>query len=128
MCDGATRLGEALGLADIDVDLVAGVLTVRGAKFGKSRLVPVHPSVIAPLAAYRATRMKQVPNAPQSLFFVGSRGVHLGKPLSDVVLDASACMHLHGKGRKDRRHIHRCRSLPDSKMPTSPAHPEFRRP
>ena len=77
------RIGEALGLTDIDVDLVAGVLTVRGAKFGKSRLVPVHPSVIAPLAAYRATRMKQVPNAPQSLFFVGSRGIHRGKPLGD---------------------------------------------
>ena len=77
------RIGEALGLADIDVDLAAGVLTVRGAKFGKSRLVPVHVSVIAPLAAYRAIRMKQVPNAPQSLFFVGSRGVLLGKPLGD---------------------------------------------
>ena len=37
------RIGEALGLADMDVDLAAGVLTVRGAKFGKSRLVPVHP-------------------------------------------------------------------------------------
>ena len=77
------RIGEALGLADIDVDLVAGVLTVRRTKFGKSRLVPVHPSVIAPLAAYRATRMRQVPNALQSLFFVGSRGVLLGKPLGD---------------------------------------------
>jgi len=77
------RIGEALGLADVDVDLAAGVLTVRGAKFGKSRLVPVHPSVIAPLAAYRATRMKQVANTAQSLFFVGSRGLHRGKPLGD---------------------------------------------
>ncbi len=77
------RIGEALGLADVDVDLAAGVLTVRGAKFGKSRLVPVHPSVIAPLAAYRTTRMEQVANAAQSLFFVGSRGTLLGKPLGD---------------------------------------------
>ncbi len=77
------RIGEALGLADVDVDLAAGVLTVRGAKFGKSRLVPVHPSVIAPLSAYRATRMKQVANTAQSLFFVGSRGALLGKPLGD---------------------------------------------
>ncbi|HEY8907884.1 MAG TPA: tyrosine-type recombinase/integrase [Rhodoferax sp.] len=77
------RIGEALGLADMDVDLVAGVLTVRSAKFGKSRLVPVHPSVIAPLATYRATRLKQVPNVAHSLFFVGSRGVHRGKTLGD---------------------------------------------
>lgn len=41
------RISEAIALADIDVDLQAGVLTVRQTKFGKSRLVPVHPSVIA---------------------------------------------------------------------------------
>ena len=77
------RIGEALGLADVDVDLAAGVLTVRRTKFGKSRLVPVHPSVIAPLAAYRKTRLKHVPNLAQSLFFVGSRGIRLGTPLGD---------------------------------------------
>lgn len=77
------RISEALGLADIDVDLTAGVLTVRVAKFGKSRLVPVHPSVIAPLTAYRATRIKHVPNTSEPFFFVGSRGVLRGKPLGD---------------------------------------------
>ncbi len=42
------RLSEAMTLAGVDVDLDAGVLTVRQTKFGKSRPVPVHPSVIAP--------------------------------------------------------------------------------
>jgi len=77
------RISEALELADIDVDLKQGLLTVRLAKFGKSRLVPVHPSVIGPLAAYRAMRIKQVPHKPQSSFFVGSRGVLRGQQLGD---------------------------------------------
>jgi integrase len=38
------RIGEALGLKLEDVDLGEGLLTVRGAKFGKSRLVPLHLS------------------------------------------------------------------------------------
>jgi site-specific recombinase XerD len=58
------RISEAIALADIDVDLEAGVLTVRQAKFGKSRLVPVHPSVIAHLAAYRALRRLQLRTTP----------------------------------------------------------------
>ena len=38
------RLGEARNLELQDVDLQAAVLTIRGAKFGKTRLVPLHPS------------------------------------------------------------------------------------
>jgi len=39
--------------------------------------------VEAGVAAYRAKRVKQVANTVQSLFFVGSRGSLLGKPLGD---------------------------------------------
>jgi len=35
------RLSEAIGLQRGDVDLKEGVLTVRQAKFGKSRLIPL---------------------------------------------------------------------------------------
>jgi integrase len=38
------RLGEARNLQLQDVDLKAAVLTIRGAKFGKTRLVPLHAS------------------------------------------------------------------------------------
>jgi integrase len=38
------RLSEAIGLERADVDLEEGVLTVRESKFGKSRLVPLHPT------------------------------------------------------------------------------------
>jgi integrase/recombinase XerD len=46
------RVGEAQNLELQDVDLRAGVLTIRGAKFGKSRLVPVHASTRKVLADY----------------------------------------------------------------------------
>ena len=37
------RLGEAIGLQRDEVDLVAGVIMIREAKFDRSRLVPLHP-------------------------------------------------------------------------------------
>lgn len=37
------RIGEAIRLKAEDVDLQERVLTVRGTKFGKSRLVTIHP-------------------------------------------------------------------------------------
>ena len=40
------RLGEACNLELQDVDLQSAVLTVRGAKFGKSRLLPDRKSVV----------------------------------------------------------------------------------
>ena len=46
------RLGEARNLELQDVDLKAAVLTIRGAKFGKTRLVPLHASTCAVLADY----------------------------------------------------------------------------
>jgi integrase/recombinase XerD len=50
------RLGEALALRREDVDLQAGVITIQGSKFLKSRLVPLHPSTIRALARYAHRR------------------------------------------------------------------------
>lgn len=61
------RISEALGLEDTDVDLAAGVLTVRHGKFGKHRLLPLHPSAIAPLHHYLLQRDHIAP--PSSAFF-----------------------------------------------------------
>jgi len=52
------RLGEARNLELSDVDLKAGVLTIRGAKFGKTRLIPLHASTCAVLADYLARRRR----------------------------------------------------------------------
>lgn len=81
-CTGL-RISEALTLVDADVDLNVGVLTVRCSKFGKSRLVPLHPSAVAALCAYRRERTKYVPADPEGPFFIATRGRRLGQALSD---------------------------------------------
>jgi integrase len=81
-CTGL-RISEALGLLDADVDLRASVLTIRQSKFGKTRLVPLHPSAVEALACYRAQRARHVRTAPESPFFVASRGQLLGQPVGD---------------------------------------------
>ena len=52
------RLGEARNLELQDVDLATAVLTIRGTKFGKSRLVPLHASTCNVLADYIARRQR----------------------------------------------------------------------
>lgn len=50
------RVSEARRLTCRDVDLVAGVVTVRQGKFRKSRLVPLSPSALAALRRYAVDR------------------------------------------------------------------------
>lgn len=68
------RIGEAIRLKAEDVDLQAGVLTVRGTKFGKSRLVTIHPSTGEVLEQYRARREIFLAGRIASTFFITSRG------------------------------------------------------
>ena len=72
------RLGEARNLELQDVDLKAAVLTIRGGKFGKSRLVPLHASTCEVLADYIARR-DAIGKAEQvsSYLFVSSQGNRL---------------------------------------------------
>jgi integrase len=81
-CSGL-RISEALGLQDADVDLNSGVLTIRQSKFGKSRLVPLHPSAIEALTRYRTQRARYVRTTPDAPFFVTTRGRRLGQPVGD---------------------------------------------
>jgi integrase len=50
------RVGEAIGLDRPDLDLAAGVVTVRDSKFGKSRELPLHPTTVAALREYLRIR------------------------------------------------------------------------
>ena len=50
------RVSEALSAYREDVDLESGVITIRGSKFSKSRLVPLHPSTVQALREYAARR------------------------------------------------------------------------
>ncbi len=72
------RLGEACNLKLQDVDLQAAVLTIRNAKFGRSRLVPLHASTCQVLADYLARRRRHWAGRPvSSSLFVSSWGNRL---------------------------------------------------
>jgi integrase/recombinase XerD len=71
------RVGEALRLKLDDVDLDNGVLTVRGTKFGKSRLVPIHVSTREVLADYGSRRARLLGERDAAHFFVTQTGHQL---------------------------------------------------
>jgi integrase len=73
------RIGEARNLKLPDVDLKAAVLTIRGTKFGKSRLVPLHDSSRDMLSDYitRRERFFRRRQPISSYLFVSSRGNRL---------------------------------------------------
>jgi integrase len=50
------RLGEARNLELQEVDLTEAILTIRGAKLAKTRLIPLHASTCKVLAAYITRR------------------------------------------------------------------------
>ena len=68
------RIGEALRLDRDDVDLDAGVLTIRKTKFGKSRQLPLHPTTVEALARYAKQRDELSPRPSTPSFFVSTRG------------------------------------------------------
>ena len=72
------RLGEALNLELRDVDLQSAVLTIRGTKFGKDRLVPLHASTCQVLDRYLVRRSRHWADRPVSSYlFVSSWGSRL---------------------------------------------------
>ena len=108
------RLSEALHLTSADVDLVAGVLAIRGGKFRKDRLVPLAPGVASRLRRY--ARLIQV-SGPASGFFPAPHGGPysgscLDKLFRELVWHASIRYHGPGYGPRihDLRHsfaVHR---------------------
>jgi integrase len=71
------RISEALHMRSEDVDLTEGVLTIRGTKFGKSRLVPIHASTQKVLSSYATDRDRFLAGRPASFFFASRRGTQL---------------------------------------------------
>ena len=111
------RLGEAIALDRDDVDLRAGVLAIRRAKFGTSRFVPVHASAGAALARYAQQRDRLLPRPACPAFFLAGRGIRV-TPCSarytfavvsravGLRAPASGDRHRHGRGPRlhDMRH------------------------
>lgn len=71
------RISEALALNRPDVDLNAGIVTVRTGKFGKARLIPVHASTRKALNAYAGRRDLIVSHPASDAFFLSERATRL---------------------------------------------------
>jgi integrase len=102
------RLGEACNLELQDVDLKAAVLTIRCAKFGKDRLVPLHRSTCAVLAKYIAKRRRHWEGrAVSSFLFVSSWGNRLdGGEIHRTFYALSRQIGLRGEGDRYGPRIH----------------------
>jgi len=100
------RVGEALALDDADVDWNRSLLTVRHAKFQKSRLVPVHASTLAALRAYVACRDRLIPRTRCRGLFVSRGGARVLYPKFHLTF--LRLLHLagldKGPGRRPRLH------------------------
>jgi len=71
------RVSEALALDNEDLDLKTGLLTIRRTKFGKSRLIALHPSTCDALETYTKQRNRILPRPASGSFFVSKRGLRL---------------------------------------------------
>jgi integrase len=71
------RVGEAIRLDRPDFDPGAGVLTVRNTKFGKTRLVPLHPTTTAALAGYLRLRDRLHHGPADPAVFISPAGTRL---------------------------------------------------
>ena len=71
------RVGEAIRLQRPDLLWAEAMIVVRDSKFGKSRLVPLHASAVAALAAYAGQRDRFQPRPETPAFFVSTAGTAL---------------------------------------------------
>ncbi len=72
-CSGM-RLGEAITLDRPDVDLDEGLVTVRHAKYGRERLVPLHRTATDALRGYATERDRLCPAPDCGRFFLSGHG------------------------------------------------------
>jgi integrase/recombinase XerD len=76
------RVGEAIGLDRSDFDADSGTLTVRNAKFGKSRELPLHPSATVTLTRYLSRHDRPTAVGQTEALLVSTVGTRL--LMSDV--------------------------------------------
>jgi integrase len=75
------RVGEALALDHDDVDLDAGLITIRKqiAKLERARLIPLHPTTTDALRRYATDRQRLCPRPRATTFFVSAAGTALDR-------------------------------------------------
>ena len=116
------RVGEAVSLDRDDVDLTEGMLTIRRTKFGKSRVVYLHPSTQTALKDYADARDRLVPHSRNQAFFLAERGNRITINMTEwTFAQVSRSIGLrplgkgHGRGPRlhDMRHQFAVRTLID---------------
>jgi integrase/recombinase XerD len=104
------RIGEVLALNDSDIAWDTGVVTVRLAKFNKSRHVPLTATAIAALDGYRHTRGRLGGSATGDALFVSPAGQRLRYPAFkkafDRLLDATGITSAGASAGSGRPRIH----------------------
>jgi integrase len=117
LASAGLRISEALRMTWGDFDATGGAIMVRETKFGKSRLVPLHVTTTAALAAYIRARDRLVPRPKSDHFFLSDQGK--GLPYSTVrTVFRKLCdrLQIPGTGRRrprlhDLRHTFACRRV-----------------
>jgi integrase/recombinase XerD len=72
------RVGEVIGLDHGDFDARDGFVLVRGAKFGKSRELALHPTTVAVVQRYLQRADRPAPADDPAALLVTSVGTRLG--------------------------------------------------
>jgi integrase/recombinase XerD len=81
----ALRISEALSLTLANVDLPAGILSIRESKFYKTRLVPVSPDLGSALETYVAWRAREYPGNRDAALFLTRNGSPLERHTAENV-------------------------------------------
>jgi integrase/recombinase XerD len=115
------RINEAIALDEGDVDLGEGVITVKRGKNGTARFVPLAPSTVARLRAYRVERTRLL-GATTGPFFMIESGERLTDCCArynfaivsqDLGLREPQSFYKHGRGPRihDLRHTFAVRTI-----------------
>ena len=115
------RVSEAVALDADDIDLEAGLLTVRRGKLGKARLLPLSDSATAHLAVYAGERDRLLGRRSEP-FFVSDHGGRVTDCIArynfavvcqNIGLRPAQKYHRHGRGPRihDLRHTFAVRTL-----------------
>ncbi len=104
------RVGEAIHLDRDDVDLERGLLVVWQGKFRKAREVPLHPSTVEALQAYRKRRDELRRRRKQQSFFISTVGTRLCESaVRSTFAQLLQWLHLEPKTPSCRPRIHSLR-------------------
>lgn len=79
------RISEALRLTLKDVDVTSGVITIHRTKFKKSRLVPIHATVVESLCRYIERRNAAFPAAETDRLFLTNFGTALSQEWAEKI-------------------------------------------